>query len=161
MLDRAVSRLADADPSLAVTAIQSDIRDASLPTESFDVAVAAATLHHLRADEEWDAVFASVHRSLKPGGSFWIWDLLAHDPAPIHDLMWSRYGDYLSALKGPAYRDHVFSYVDAEDTPRSLVWQIGRLQAAGFVGVEVLHKNACFAAFGAIKPRASGSYPEL
>src|SRR5690242_4727915 len=47
MLDRALARIAAEDPALGVTAIQSDIRDATLPAASFDVAVAAATLHHL------------------------------------------------------------------------------------------------------------------
>jgi tRNA (cmo5U34)-methyltransferase len=148
MLDRAVERLGG---GVAVTAVQSDIRDADLPPESFDVAVAGATLHHLRGDEEWDAVFAKVCRALKPGGSFWIWDLLSHEVPAVHELMWRRYGEYLSGFKGDAYRDQVFAYIDAEDTPRPLVWQLDRLRAAGFRTVEVLHKNSCFAAFGAIK----------
>jgi tRNA (cmo5U34)-methyltransferase len=148
MLDRAVERLGG---GVAVTAVQSDIRDADLPPESFDVAVAGATLHHLRVDEEWDAVFAKVCRAVKAGGSFWIWDLLSHEVPAVHELMWRRYGEYLSGFKGDAYRDQVFAYIDAEDTPRPLVWQLDRLRAAGFRTVEVLHKNSCFAAFGAIK----------
>jgi tRNA (cmo5U34)-methyltransferase len=148
MLDRAVERLG---AGVAVTAMQSDIRDADVPAESFDVAVAGATLHHLRGDEEWDAVFAKVCRALKTGGSFWIWDLLSHELPAVHELMWRRYGEYLSGFKGDAYRDQVFAYIEAEDTPRPLVWQLDRLRAAGFGRVEVLHKNSCFAAFGAIK----------
>jgi hypothetical protein len=31
------------------------------------------------------------------------------------------------------------------------VWQLERLRCAGFGAVEVLHKNACFAAFGGVK----------
>ena len=151
MLDRAVQRISLAHPGVSVTPLQSDIRDSGLPPESFDIAVAAATLHHLRADDEWRAVFSAVHRALTPGGSFWIWDLVAHHPPALHDLMWRRYGDYLAALKGPDYRDHVFQYVEAEDTPRPLPWQLDQLRAAGFRTVEVLHKNAAFAAFGAIK----------
>jgi tRNA (cmo5U34)-methyltransferase len=148
MLDRAVERIGGA---AAVTAIQSDIREAQLPPETFDVVVAGATLHHLRKDAEWDAVFGAVWRSLKPGGSFWIWDLVSHELPPVQSLMWRRYGEYLTGLKGPAYRDQVFAYVEAEDTPRPLVWQLERLRGAGFGAVEVLHKNACFAAFGGVK----------
>jgi tRNA (cmo5U34)-methyltransferase len=148
MLDRALSRIGDA---AAATAIQGDIREVALPAESFDVAVAGATLHHLRADEEWDEVFASVYRALRSGGSFWIWDLVLHEPPALHDFLWSRYGEYLSALKGPEYREQVFAYVDAEDSPRPLPWQLDRLRRAGFRNVEVLHKNVCFAAFGGIK----------
>jgi tRNA (cmo5U34)-methyltransferase len=148
MLDRAVERIGAA---VALTAVQSDIREAQLPAEAFDVAVAAATLHHLREDAEWDAVFGAVWRSLKPGGSFWIWDFVSQEMEAVQSLMWRRYGEYLEGLKGPAYRDQVYAYVEAEDTPRPLVWQLDRLRAAGFRTVEVLHKNACFAAFGGVK----------
>jgi tRNA (cmo5U34)-methyltransferase len=151
MLDRAVQRIRAAHGELVVTALQADIRETALPRNSFDIAVAAATLHHLRGDEEWQRVFAAVHRSLKTGGSFWIWDLVMHEPPALHELMWRRYGEYLAGLKGPGYRDQVFAYVEAEDTPRALGWQLDQLRGAGFHTVEVLHKNSCFAAFGAIK----------
>jgi tRNA (cmo5U34)-methyltransferase len=150
MLDRAVERIAAA-ASLEVQAMQCDIRDAILPAESFDVAVAAATLHHLREEDEWMRVFAAVHRALKPGGSFWISDLVSHQEPAIEELMWRRYGEYLTGLKGEEYRDRVFAYIAAEDTPRPLAWQLDRLLRSGFRTVEVLHKNSCFAAFGAIK----------
>jgi len=151
MLDRAVKRVHATDSSVEVTAIQSDIREVELPGESFDVAVAAATLHHLREDREWQHVFAAVYRALTPGGSFWISDLVAHQSSAVQALMWERYGEYLTALKGPEYRDHVFAYVEAEDSPRPLYWQLDLLARSGFREVEVLHKNSCFAAFGAIK----------
>jgi tRNA (cmo5U34)-methyltransferase len=151
MLDRAIERIRAANADLHVTAAQSDIREAALPPDTFDVAVAAATLHHLRGDAEWQDVFRAVYRSLKAGGSFWIWDLVAHDPSVLQELMWRRYGEYLAGLKGPDYRDQVFAYVEAEDTPRTLWWQLDQLRAAGFGSVEVLHKNACFAAFGGLK----------
>jgi tRNA (cmo5U34)-methyltransferase len=151
MLDRAVERIAAAFPGVVTTAVQADIREVVLPPKSFDVAVAAATLHHLRADDEWRRVFAGIYRLLKPGGSFWIWDLVMHEPPALHELMWQRYGEYLSKLKGPDYRDQVFTYIDAEDTPRPLAWQLDLLRGAGFGAVEVLHKNICFAAFGGLK----------
>jgi tRNA (cmo5U34)-methyltransferase len=65
--------------------------------------------------------------------------------------MWNRYGEYLAGLKGPSYREQVFAYIEAEDTPRTLVWQLDQLRAAGFHSVEVLHENTCFAAFGGLK----------
>ena len=151
MLDRALERIAAADSSVAATAVQADVRELEDPQGAFDVAVAAATLHHMRTDEEWDAVFGSVYGSLQPGGSFWIWDLIMHEPPALQEMMWRRWGEYLSGLKGPEYRDHVYEYVEAEDTPRPLAWQLERLRKAGFRSVEVLHKNVCFAAFGAIK----------
>jgi tRNA (cmo5U34)-methyltransferase len=52
---------------------------------------------------------------------------------------------------GEKYREAVFAYVAKEDTPRSLVFQLGLLEGVGFRGVDVLHKNGPFAAFGGRK----------
>jgi tRNA (cmo5U34)-methyltransferase len=122
-----------------------------LAAGSFDIVMAAASLHHLRGDDQWRHVFLKVFHSLRPGGSFWIADLVAHDRPAIQRLMWGRYGDYLAGLGGDTYRDKVFAYVAKEDTPRSLLFQIDLLREVGFSEVEILHKNCCFAAFGAQK----------
>ena len=146
MLTRAVERL-----GAGVRAIQGDIREVALEAESFDIAVGAAVFHHLRGRDEWRSVFAKVYCSLRPGGSFWISDLISHSTPAVQDLMWARYGDYLAALKGEDYRRHVFEYIEHEDTPRPLLFQIDLLRECGFREVEILHKNSCFAAFGAMK----------
>jgi tRNA (cmo5U34)-methyltransferase len=151
MLDRAIERIHATAPAVEITAIQSDIRATTLPEAAFDIAVAAATLHHLRDDQEWRSVFAAVNRALVPGGSFWISDIVTHQSAAVQAVMWQRYGEYLASLKGPEYRDEVFAYIEAEDTPRPLYWQLELLARTGFRDVDVLHKNSCFAAFGAIK----------
>jgi tRNA (cmo5U34)-methyltransferase len=150
MLDRAVERVF---PQTAgrVEAVQSDIRDADLGAERFDVIVAAAVLHHLREDAEWESVFAKLHAALRPGGSIWISDLVSHGLPAVQTHMTRRYGEYLEALKGPEYREHVLNYVQFEDTPRPLAFQLDQLRKAGFREVEVLHKHNCFAAFGAVK----------
>jgi tRNA (cmo5U34)-methyltransferase len=154
MLERATERISQAT-SGRITTIQSDIRETRLPGETFDIIVAAAVLHHLRSDAEWREVFAALYRALRPGGSFWIFDLVESSIPPVQALMWRRYGEYLAGFKDEAYRDHVFSYVEKEDTPRSLVFQLDLLREVGFRQVEVLHKNVCFAAFGAVKGHAS------
>ena len=60
-------------------------------------------------------------------------------------------GDYLARLKDEAYRNHVFSSVENEDTPRPPLFQLDLLHELGFSQVELLHKNICIAAFGAVK----------
>ena len=150
MLDRAVSRVAPCTAG-TVTAIQGDIREVALSDASFDIIVAAAVFHHLREDAEWRSVFTKCYRALRPGGALWIFDLVAHDHPAVHAMMWKQFGAYLSGLKGDDYRDHVFAYIEQEDTPRSLVYQLDMLREAGFTAVEVLHKNGPFAAFGAIR----------
>jgi tRNA (cmo5U34)-methyltransferase len=150
MLDRAVQRVG-AVTSGTVTAIQADIRELEIGMERFDVIVAAAVFHHLRTDSEWERVFAKCHAALRPAGSFWISDLIRHSTPAIQTMMWERYGEYLTRLKDKSYRDHVFGYIAQEDTPQSLLFQIDLLKKVGFRSVELLHKNSCFAAFGAIK----------
>jgi tRNA (cmo5U34)-methyltransferase len=150
MLDRAVERIRKATTG-QVTALQGDVRDLSLGEAQFDIIIAASVLHHLREESEWRAVFAKFHAALRRGGWVWIHDLIEHSHPQVQALMWERYGTYLTQLKDTAYRDHVFAYVAEEDTPRSLVFQLDLLRAVGFSAVELLHKNNCFAAFGAVK----------
>ena len=134
-----------------ITTIQSDVRDLNLLEGQFDVILSASVLHHLRDDSEWRDVFAAFHRALKPGGSLWIFDLVESSIPAIQKATWQRYGAYLTGLKDEAYRDHVFAYVEKEDTPRPLSFQLDLLRQVGFATVEILHKNCCFAAFGAVK----------
>jgi tRNA (cmo5U34)-methyltransferase len=149
MLDRAVQRIS-AVSNAKITPRQGDIRSLDLGENQFDIVVAAAVLHHLREDSEWQAVFSAIHRSLKLAGSFWVSDLVTHDNPAVRQVMWQRYGEYLTKLKDETYRDHVFAYIEQEDTPRSLTFQLNLLQQVGFRQIEVLHKNNCFAAFGGI-----------
>jgi tRNA (cmo5U34)-methyltransferase len=150
MLKRAVERVSKATPG-RVEALQADIREADLGSQRFDVIVAAAVLHHLRSDDEWLAVFTKLHRALRPGGALWISDLVVHDVPAIQDAMWRRYGEYLAELRDARYRDEVFAYIEKEDTPRSLPYQLHLMHRVGFVRVDVLHKRLCFAAFGGLR----------
>ena len=150
MLDRAVERVSRVT-SGRVTALQGDIRELPMGESRFDIICAAAVLHHLREAEEWRSVFSRFYTALKAGGSLWISDLIEHSDARVQALMWERYGAYLTQLKDATYRDHVFAYVAQEDSPRPLMFQLDLLRTVGFKEVEILHKNSCFAAFGAIK----------
>jgi tRNA (cmo5U34)-methyltransferase len=158
MLDRAAVRLRDST-ARGVSTLQGDIRELDLGESRFDLITAAAVLHHLRSDEDWEAVFASFFRALRPGGALWIFDLVEHSIPAVQTIMWERYGEYLTELRDEAYRDHVFAYVEREDSPRPLVYQLDLLRRAGFADVDVLHKNGCFAAFGAVKRTSLQSAP--
>ncbi|MGI9175127.1 MAG: class I SAM-dependent methyltransferase, partial [Rhodothermales bacterium] len=150
MLDRAAERIERAGAG-TITITQADVREVELEPGGYGVILAAAVLHHLRADSEWRLVFAKLYRALKPGGSLWIADMIEHTSGAIQDLMRRRYGDYLADLKDEAYRDYVFAYIEREDSPRPLLYQLDLLREVGFRSVDVLHKNSVFAAFGAIK----------
>lgn len=150
MLDRAEQRLRTAGCK-NVTTLQADVRELDLQPHSVDIIVAAAVLHHLRTDSEWQSVFGKFAASLSPGGSIWIFDLLDTATPALRAMFQRRYGEYLAALGGAEYRDKVFAYVEREDTPRPIVEQLNLLQRAGITQLEVLHKNGPFGAFGGVK----------
>jgi len=150
MLDRAAERVGRATAG-KVTTLQGDIRNIELGDQKFDVVLASAVLHHLRTDTEWREVFAAFHRALRTGGSLWIFDLVESSIPAVEARMHEKYGEYLTRLKDEKYRDHVFAYVAKEDTPKPLMFQLDMLRQVGFNQVDVLHKNICFAAFGAVK----------
>ncbi len=151
MLERARERISASGAAGGITLIQRDVREAPLGEGRFDIILAAAVLHHLRNAGEWRAVFEKFHRALRPGGSLWISDLVRHTIPAVEQMMWERYGDYLSSLGGEDYRRHVFAYIEREDSPTPLLYQCDLLRAAGFRQFEILHKNSSFAAFGAVR----------
>lgn len=152
MLDLASRRVGEATPG-RVESVRGDVRDMELGEGKFDIVVTAAALHHLRSDDEWESVFAKIYRCLKPGGSFWVSDLIEQSHAAVQAMTMRRYGDYLVSLRDEAYRDTVFTYIEKEDTPRPLMYQLDLMRRVGFADVDILHKHGCGAAFGGVKAR--------
>jgi tRNA (cmo5U34)-methyltransferase len=150
MLERAQERIPEVN-SGGIRIFQGDFRGIDLPEKKYDVILAAAVLHHLRDDQDWESTFSKIYRLTAPGGSVWITDFISHETGPIQSLMWTRYGEYLCSVGGESYRDKVIDYIDKEDSPKSVTYQLDLLRKVGFTHVELLHKNSCFAAFGAIK----------
>lgn len=150
MLERAAARISSVN-SGAIRTLHGDFRTMALEPESYDVILAAAVLHHLRDDRDWEMAFRKIYTLTAAGGSVWITDLVAHESGPVQQLMGQRYQEYLDALGGAAYRDKVVAYIEQEDSPRPVTWQLQLLRRVGFRQVELLHKNSCFAAFGAVK----------
>jgi tRNA (cmo5U34)-methyltransferase len=150
MLERAQQRISAVNKG-RVQLFQEDIRTADLPEGQYDIILAAMVLHHLRDDEDWEDTFQKLYDLTAPGGSIWIADFVSHENPLMQEIMWGRYGKYLESLGGAAYRERVFAYIDKEDTPRPMTYQLELLRQVGFAEVDILHKNSCFVAFGAIK----------
>lgn len=150
MLDRAQQRIGEVT-SQPIHTLQGDVRDVDLGEARYDIVLAAQCLHHLRGDDEWRDVFTRIYRSIRPGGTCWIADSLVHVDAGVEAIMRKRWGEYLVGLKDAAYRDHVFEYVEKEDTPRPLMYQLDLMRAVGFTHLDVLHKHNRFASFGGRK----------
>lgn len=149
MLDRAEQRLREACFTGEIVTVQGDLREIDLGQP--DIVLAAAVLHHLRTPEEWSSVFEKLHAAIQPGGGFWIYDMVSSQNPVVDAMMRRRYGAYLTGVKDEAYRDHVFAYIDAEDTPAPLSYQVELLRQVGFATVDILHANSGFATFGATK----------
>lgn len=151
MLDRASERVQTVTAG-NVDMRKGDFRSIDFGSEKFDVIIATAVLHHLRDDKDWETAFKKLFDLLNVGGSIWIFDLV-HQSAPALQsyIYQDLYGAYLSGLKDNTYRDHVFAYIDKEDSPRSLLYQLNLLQKVGFKQTDILHKNLCFASFVAFK----------
>ncbi len=150
MLNKALERVSEVTTGKMET-IQGDIRDIALPNNHFDIILAGAVLHHLRDDSDWESVFQKLYNSLTPGGCFLISDLLIQDNEELNQIVWKMYATYLQQLGGEEYQQKVFDYIEKEDTPRSMTFQLDLMKKVGFSSVEILHKNACFGAFGGIK----------
>ncbi|WP_343566057.1 methyltransferase domain-containing protein [Sphingobacterium sp.] len=151
MLERAKERVGVLTNG-AINLIKGDFREVDLPEEKFDVIIATAVLHHLRDDQDWESAFRKLFKLLKKGGSVWIFDLIEQNSTALQHLIYrEKYGAYLISLKDQAYRDHVFAYIEHEDTPRPLIYQLELLAKVGFKDIDVLHKNLCFASFVAFK----------
>ena len=150
MLDRASERVRPAKAD-SVQTYQGDFRTLSFPENSFAAILAGAVLHHLRDEADWQSSFARFHSWLKPGGRIYVADFVCFDQPDVQEVMWNRYGKYLESLGGAAYRDKVFAYIDQEDTPRSLPFQLNLLRETGFSSYEVLHRNSVFACYMGIR----------
>ncbi|WP_159469268.1 class I SAM-dependent methyltransferase [Dyadobacter sp. 3J3] len=146
MLKRASERI-EASGVNYVQTYQSDLRDLDFEENSFDCILAGAVLHHLRDDEDWQETFEKLYIWLKPGGRIYVSDLVSFDEPGVHKLMWKRYGDYLESIGGTEYKEKVFAYIDKEDSPRSLPFQLGLLRYSGFSHYDILHRNSVFACY--------------
>lgn len=150
MLDRAYERVS-IETNGVIETLQGDIRSVELKENHFDIILAGALLHHLRDDIDWETTFNKLYRLLKPGGCLMISDLISQESPAIHEYTWGRYGDYLEKMGGNEYRKKVLDYVEKEDSPRPITYQLELMKKVGFIKTEILHKNMCFGAFGAIK----------
>lgn len=91
MLDKALERVSN-HTNKSVEIIQGDIRHVELKENHFDIILAAAVLHHLREDLDWETTFKKLFSLLKPGGCLMISDLLTQETDEVSAYTWDRYG---------------------------------------------------------------------
>lgn len=150
MLVKAKERV-EQNTSGTVTSVQGDYRDIPLEENAYDVITAGTTLHHLREDQDWELVFTKIYHSLKPGGTFWINDIVIGETAILNQMMLAG---WIGELKKHHSDEEIEMYMgryESEDTPQTLSFQLELMKKVGFTETIVLHKHFNFAAFGAIK----------
>src|SRR6056297_1652288 len=123
MLDKAQERVSSKTKNSVIT-LQGDIREIELKADNFDIILAGAVLHHLRDDKDWETTFQKLYDLLKPGGCLMISDLITQETDPVSEYTWELYGDYLESMGGKDYRKKVLAYVEKEDSPRSMTFQL-------------------------------------
>lgn len=147
MLDRAKQRVEEVSNG-RVQVFKGDFRTVALEENKYDVIIATAVLHHLREDADWEKSLKKIYSLLKPGGSLWVFDLVEQNSPALQEFMYKeRYGDFLVELKDKTYQEHVFAYIEKEDSPRPLLFQLKMMEQVGFKDVDILHKNLCFSSF--------------
>ena len=149
MLERAYQRVSQVTDK--VQTIQGDIREVELEENYFDIILAGAVLHHLRDNNDWETTFGKLYRLLKPGGCLMISDTVVQDNGIMTEYMWERYEDFLREFLNEESLQNLRDYIEKEDTPRSLNYQLDLMKKAGFSSVEIFHKNMSIATFGGIK----------
>lgn len=150
MLDTAAERISK-NITGKVNCLKGDYKIVELGEKQFDVIIATTTLHHLRAEDEWKLMFQKIYTALKPGGSFWISDIILHENNAINEMMLEGWYNWILAKDGPEKLAWVKDQFQREDTPQTLNFQLNLLKEAGFNETIVLHKHYCFAVFGAVK----------
>ena len=150
MLKRAEERVGSVASGRVFT-VEGDFRTAPLENGKFDLAVAAAVLHHLRGDADWNLAFSRIHSLLKPGGVLLVYDLICHDDPQIEALFKVRLEAFLRETLGNAEAERIIQSIAESDTPRSLEYQFGLLKKVAFRYVGLLHKNLVFGAWYAVK----------
>jgi len=147
MLDRAKLKVEEVSDG-RVQIYKGDFRSVLLEENKYDVIIATAVLHHLRDDADWEKSLKKIYSLLKPGGSLWVFDLVEQNSPALQEFMYKeRYGDFLIDLKDKTYQEHVFAYIEKEDSPRPLLFQLKMMEQVGFKDVDILHKNLCFSSF--------------
>jgi tRNA (cmo5U34)-methyltransferase len=107
MLTRAAERIGKVNAG-RIRTFRGDLRTLDLLENHYDAILAAAVLHHLRDDEDWEQSFAKLFRLTAPGGGIWITDLIAHEIEAVQAMMWDRYGRYLVDKGGEKYKKKAY-----------------------------------------------------
>jgi tRNA (cmo5U34)-methyltransferase len=126
---------------------------ANLP-QSLDAVISALAIHHL-PDERKRAVFARMHRLLRPGGWFINYDPIKAPDAALEGV-WERVNDRYEPTspfrRGPRTPEMQARWENHVRYMIPLAPQIEWLKEAGFVDVDVFWKRLDWVIYGGRRP---------
>lgn len=123
------------------------------PTGSYHVVVSSLALHHLITDDEKQAFYQKIYRSLLRGGCFYNADLVLGASEYLQFTYMERWKEFMQRQISRDEVENVWLHKYAEeDRPAPLVDQLDWLSRIGYKNVDVLWKYYNFAVYGGVKP---------
>ena len=154
--------LVDIDPSMLAVAgartakhrARAELREASFfdPLPPCDAIVASLALHHVPDIENKRALYAHVHRALRPGGLFLLGDATVHEDGPEHTRIYAQWEAGM-AEAGISHEQAIelFAQWAREDRYYPLAVELQALAAAGFPRPECFWKRGAMTVYGGFK----------
>ena len=165
-IPRARVVLVDIDPTMLATAgervakhgSRAELRrasftdDVALRAEACDAVVASLALHHVPELADKRALYARIHRALRPGGVFISGDATVHDEGREHDVIYRQWAAGM-AEHGISHDEAtaLFAQWHAEDTYQPLAVELAVLADAGFTRPDCFWKRGAMTAFGGFR----------
>ncbi len=137
---RSLNRLRTKHRDAAIAPLCGDAATLPFANASFSSAVAILVLHHLRSRELQDRAFAEVHRVLRPGGSFFAFE--------INDGWIHRFGHYKSTFTPLTPGSAFARLTQAGFSKVSVDFRRGGFRLAAGKAAEETSRNLAFTAVG-------------
>lgn len=124
--------------------------DAALPP--CDAVVASLALHHVPDRDDKRALYARIHRALRPGGVFVSGDATVHEAGAEHDRIYRQWAAGMATAGiSQAEATALFAQWRDEDRYYPLAVELELLAAAGFARPECFWKLGAMTAFGGFR----------
>ena len=138
-------------PTADISSVKEFFKDLQFDKESFDVALASFSLHHIDAEEK-KQLFHKIFEWLRPGGVFCYSDQMIDKTNPAYPEIlkdWKSFvvGNYKSTEKWDWLMEHHAAF----DIPNDYTKQINWLVEAGFHEVEIPWREECWTNIRALK----------